>query len=749
MHLDTSRGIGALYPNSGHFKHALVSIARNTQDRGQQHHWAEHLRFLTPARSLNLAGAMESDDNDNENDDDDDDDNGNDNNDDDDDGGNDDGGEFCSCSYHDSVSFRRSDRQLRLTSPTDTPTCVHYVAVSYCWSSSRRVPYSGEEFTVEEPRSGGDEVRRPIACPASLLDRVVQFAAWKGVVFIWIDQECIVQTDPLDQSTGIQAMDLMYQQAEYILAVLEVCVTEQRHLDALNMLYEQSWELEGEAVMRDVVEAMGVILTDPWVERAWCLQESTSGNRQMTLLIRCGAKLSVPTYFESEVAGCFELDLPWLHDIIAVIGVPLEPQVDHWSEAFQLRVRESMDLWYTCMPPDASREYDIDARPVCNAAQALCHLELRSNSVVSDRLAIMANLCRYEVRFNALAVDQLGHDFSICALALAVLNGDFSIQIGHQDYMQTSVSGRKNRLIPGDTGSSPSVERGFSWCLPASAALHRLSYYDHDGLPLRQRVVAASLEKGLALEGCLYITDRLIDMKALTSAFKDSSYKIPAGIIDFDFLGPRGSKMRPRARADIRNVHFILALLCKLHKEGFSGLVDMLWSELRYRGTTRDRESNDLIEPYIKAPFEDVIDVDTEDIKWPSPVPTITPLQYRHLAIRTHPFDNLDRPNIEYHTRTIISRDGLYVSRPARSPAQNSSYTTLFDGVELESKVFAPRSNGKLRVPHHYGCYPSNWLIREATVVDSSSTETQYACVRSICGMWEADERYAEKVVLQ
>lgn len=64
------------------------------------------------------------------------------------------------------------------------------------------------------------------------------------------------------------------------------------------------------------------------------------------------------------------------------------------------------------------------ARRSCNAAVALSFLRTRQNTHVPDRLAILANLCNYEIR-----LDKEKHftHLGVCVLALALLNGDFSI----------------------------------------------------------------------------------------------------------------------------------------------------------------------------------------------------------------------------------------------------------------------------------------------------------------------------------
>ena len=88
------------------------------------------------------------------------------------------------------------------------------------------------------------------------------------------------------------------------------------------------------------------------------------------------------------------------------------------------------------LPPGDERSINVKwtyraglARPrrSCNAAVALSYLRLRENTQVSDRLAIMANLCNCDVRLNTIEIKKDHLYLSACKFALALLNGDFSL----------------------------------------------------------------------------------------------------------------------------------------------------------------------------------------------------------------------------------------------------------------------------------------------------------------------------------
>lgn len=78
----------------------------------------------------------------------------------------------------------------------------------------------------------------------------------------------------------------------------------------------------------------------------------------------------------------------------------------------------------------SSAERNSSHRQQCTAAEALTFLSDSANSVFSDWLAIMANICNYEVRIDSKVLEQIDTSFSACALTLAVLNGDMSLLAG-------------------------------------------------------------------------------------------------------------------------------------------------------------------------------------------------------------------------------------------------------------------------------------------------------------------------------
>jgi len=90
-------------------------------------------------------------------------------------------------------------------------------------------------------------------------------------------------------------------------------------------------------------------------------------------------------------------------------------------------------------------------RRTCNAAVALTYLRTRENHRPADRLAIMANLCDYELRLNAMGIETSFTSLAVCLFALAFINGDLSLLVP-EIYQQSSIKGEvRKRSAPAKT----------------------------------------------------------------------------------------------------------------------------------------------------------------------------------------------------------------------------------------------------------------------------------------------------------
>ena len=88
------------------------------------------------------------------------------------------------------TQFRIRRLKPKGTKQCDLGNCKHFLAVSYCWSSSsaqksRDLNSDDERYQVLEEDM---KTVRPIRAPKDTIDRAVRFAAENGLRMIWIDQ---------------------------------------------------------------------------------------------------------------------------------------------------------------------------------------------------------------------------------------------------------------------------------------------------------------------------------------------------------------------------------------------------------------------------------------------------------------------------------------------------------------------------------------------------------------------------------
>ncbi|KAL2068075.1 hypothetical protein VTL71DRAFT_16173 [Oculimacula yallundae] len=327
--------------------------------------------------------------------------------------------------------------------------CDHFVAVSYCWPPPQ---YDGEgnfiqhkgEYSVKDLNGNV----RPNRAPEDVITRAVRFAAQNGIRFIWIDQECIDQEDPEDKELGIQVMDKVYQRAFLSIGLLRTRIESQDSLRAIKHFLLNSENPQGfntanvppEELMESFTAFFGLIMNDPWHTRAWILQEAFSAGPRMVLLLQHAPEISTEglpciseTLSVSEIVlhlDQFIVMIDYANWFLTKSPTSLPTTHDLTQKRFAI-LRE-----FRKFPPGDMRSMESkwahragSARPrrTCNAAVALSYLRTRDNTHVPDRLAILANLCNYEIRLNTIEVERNHHYLGYCVLSLALINGDFSL----------------------------------------------------------------------------------------------------------------------------------------------------------------------------------------------------------------------------------------------------------------------------------------------------------------------------------
>lgn len=403
----------------------------------------------------------------------------------------------CSCGSVAPFEKNHQYKCLELTAKDSLTDCEHYVAVSYCWENAIDKPGSSEKTHVIQTATGN----RSNKAPSSIIDQAIAYAAVQGLGLIWIDQECIEQDDRDDKETGIQSMDLVYERSISSVGLLQRHVDSQDHLDALETL-AQGAPCEPR-IFKFVFELLEIVEGDRWFSRTWCLQEAVSSGRDMQLLLRCN-----PDLIKADDTGLGELE-----DAIHISIFELKTATvwamqcidDNVAELDYGMADRSSTLANHLFDLYPLHHPDDEKRVPCNAAQALYYMKGRRNSRLEDRLAILANMCNYEVRLDTRELKSDAYSLSVCCLTLSLLNGDLS-------YVHAN-----ERVSGGDWPPS----EAFSWCPSPSSSITDIGFVEEDEI-FRMDIIEIS-GTGLLTRGRIWNLDEHVDLTSVKHTFQEFS----------------------------------------------------------------------------------------------------------------------------------------------------------------------------------------------------------------------------------
>jgi Heterokaryon incompatibility protein (HET) len=447
--------------------------------------------------------------------------------------------------FHELSAPESTPLVLQLTEGSENPSTANYVAVSYCWNQSdddlprREYP----KFVIEAANG-----RRPNKAPRNILTRALRYALEYHVPFVWIDQECISQDDPTDKEIGIQSMDIVYARSDHPVGILNNIVTSEAVATTLATL--KTWKGFGHRefvslcqkhLNSDAIYTTGTFLDklqeDQWFSRAWIHQESACARDSMLLLLihksegnalgnnnrmqvfpsdvrKDGAEKSASRGREGTKlltsSSPKDIEIPSKH-------------LNRWPRALR-DARESRLYPITSLsaysnPQDAQAVTNRSLQILWQAGEQLIasniipQLERKGCTIVSDRLAIMANSCNYQRRLNIPAVEKAGYHFSTCALTLAIMNGDVNPWPEYAD------SDSRQMAWVSPVGDRPHVKKTtLAMIAPEFLVLWNRTYgsrqdvlHDHPRLP----GVRLDMD-GFRTRGWLWVNDRQIKIDTRT-----------------------------------------------------------------------------------------------------------------------------------------------------------------------------------------------------------------------------------------
>ncbi|KAL8902502.1 MAG: hypothetical protein Q9207_004659 [Kuettlingeria erythrocarpa] len=255
----------------------------------------------------------------------------------------------------------------------------------------------------------------------------------------------------------------------------------------------------------------------------------------MTLLLGCPGLQKLPHF--GITPGELEISIWDFQNVMVGVHCLIEEGLaaEIWPDVdCAIEVSNCADILWNYLPTNLpiytmGRPVDRGSshRQACNAAQALTFLDARLNSVFSDRLAILANLCNYDHRIDTKVMEVTESSFTICAHTLAILNGDMSLLAGYREddeslrlfdefkerfpegelpkSLSLAGSARSDgRLVyANDNSDSPWNTYGFSWGPKPVACLKKIMYLEDEEYTFRLRPATLSAQ-GLRVSGILW-----------------------------------------------------------------------------------------------------------------------------------------------------------------------------------------------------------------------------------------------------
>ncbi|KAF2118639.1 heterokaryon incompatibility protein-domain-containing protein [Lophiotrema nucula] len=539
--------------------------------------------------------------------------------------------------------------------------CCHFVAVSYCWSST-----DGEsevdKYTVTEE----DGTERPCRTPRSIIDRAVEFARHNGVRMIWIDQECIQQDDPNEKEQAVQGMDLVYSRAIFTIGLFSSRLR-QADIDILSSRLVEPVTKHSRRADRShhraqkALDCFRNIVLDRWNTRAWILQEAFASRGNMILLFPIAENL--------DLEGCTfirqDLSRTEVATTLRHIGYLLKARLQIYrpkNEIEDMGVYDWAEVeqraqWFSphMGVPSLWTFYfnDEEARISCNAAVALSFLQGRYNTIAADRLAICANLCDWDFRLDTYSIERTNLPLSACFIVLAMMNGDHSLLV--PELCPT--------LAPVSDG--PHGVRGteFSWTPSNTNALmtSHLSTSNPKGMVygITNANIYHMCSAGFRTEGVLWKIDRFINLIDLQTKHAASWSRVQQNV---------KASRQAKKRLLTATTHILYSILSTLRHQSLFEEADAIWQSISGLHLTKETDH-----PTVPEYFTDVPEV------------------FR-LENRRRLFDlALSASGVPYHiwlVDIVMQQGGLWVGRRTTSPFDNDAEPYI--GQVSSKELFDP-----------------------------------------------------------
>ena len=635
-----------------------------------------------------------------------------------------------------------------------------YVAVSYCLNRDNQWSWESADEALEVHCE--DLSRRRSTTPVDVICRSIAFAIAHNVNAVWIDQECINQSDPIDLKTNMQEMDLVYHESDHAIAVLDFEFQSQAELDVFASVCDDGFFTFDPNQIEELEQVLLGLRDDKWFERAWTLQESVSAGVSMILLLGCPG-LEKPACFGSTLRE-LEISIWDFQNAMVNVRNYVEEGLGAgiWlDDSCAISVSNCADILWNYIPtivPDWTSELKKHSshRQICNAAEALTFLDDRFNSVFPDRLAILANLCSYECRIDTSVLEAPRSSFVTCALTQAILNGDMSLLGGYTDGKENSTNGREiptreldtakdarsNELVYVNDDTDNELNTfGFSWGPRPSAALNNISYLEEHHKRFRLKPATLSMQ-GLRVQGILWHVSCAIPVPNTKRLFV-SKWK------EEETLEKGETPVQGLARQYSLFRQFIWQLICELILSDMVDMAKTFWNFVQPLGRSAIVRSHDSLSAPIPYAFETILDLERLDSSIEDDIRSR--LQPGPLSI--DPLNNIGSSIERLLIEQVCSEGALLCASPVESsmgiqlPSSAQPYT-WFEACKFGDKIFTPATDlGDEVARSRYRSQAMSWRVLETGRRGDEDCEILH-CMGRRRGIWRVEELRTKDYIL-
>lgn len=176
-----------------------------------------------------------------------------------------------------------------------------------------------------------------------------------------------------------------------------------------------------------MAEALELICQGLWFTRAWILEEYNSAGEHTITLLRCrpestGMSSSEADFYDIQMTTRELREMMGKVESLLARARGLEEPVKDW---IQYAVKHFEDI---CPRRRTIRNLpNPEGRRTWSMSKALHHLRERKNFRIADRIAILGNVCNYEIRIDTNAAEEKAFSLSTCVLAMVDMNADVSL----------------------------------------------------------------------------------------------------------------------------------------------------------------------------------------------------------------------------------------------------------------------------------------------------------------------------------